>query len=295
MEKERILFKNWLLPYVLVAPQLVLTVVFFLWPAVQALYQSVMGSDPFGIRLRFVGFRNFITLFNDPYYWNSVRLSFAFSAQVALFSMAIGLFLAIMAHRPLPQAKIYEVLLIWPYALSPAVAAVLWVFMFQPSIGIVTRFLRSLGVLWDYTLNGRQAFLLVVLVACWKQVSYNFIFFLAGLQAIPKAILEAASVDGASPWQAFRAILFPLLSPTTFFLLVMNTVFAFFDTFGIIDALTKGGPGKATETMAYKLFVDGFRHFAISSSAAQSVVLMGLVIVLTGLQFRFVQRRVHYE
>lgn len=287
-------FKNKLLPYLLVAPQIVVTGVFFVWPAAQAIQQAVLRSDPFGLRTRFVGLENFKVLFSDPYYLGAIRLSFLFAAAVTLIALSVALLLAVMAHRPLRGARVYKTLLIWPYALAPAMAAVLWLFLFQPSIGIVARALQGVGIPWNYTLNGGQAFVLVVLASVWKLVSYNFIFFLAGLQAIPKSLLEAARVDGASSRRVFWSVVFPLLTPTTFFLLVMNTVYSFIDTFGVIDALTKGGPGKATETMVYKLFVDGYKNFQINSSAAQSVVLMALVILLTAVQFRFIERRVHY-
>ncbi|MCX7750144.1 MAG: sn-glycerol-3-phosphate ABC transporter permease UgpA [Candidatus Bipolaricaulota bacterium] len=287
-------FKNKFLPYLLVAPQIAVTGVFFVWPAAQAIQQAVLRSDPFGLRTRFVGLENFKVLFSDPYYLGAIRLSFLFAAAVTLIALGVALLLAVMAHRPLKGARVYKTLLIWPYALAPAMAAVLWLFLFQPSIGIVARALQGIGIHWNYTLNGGQAFFLVVLASVWKLVSYNFIFFLAGLQAIPRSLLEAARVDGASSRRVFWSVVFPLLTPTTFFLLVMNTVYAFIDTFGVIDALTKGGPGKATETMVYKLFVDGYKNFQINSSAAQSVVLMALVILLTAVQFRFIERRVHY-
>ncbi|GAB4305806.1 MAG: sn-glycerol-3-phosphate ABC transporter permease UgpA [Candidatus Bipolaricaulota bacterium] len=292
--KGKATFSNKFLPYLLVAPQIIVTAVFFVWPAVQAIQQSVLRSDPFGLRTTFVGLDNFRALFADPYYLGSVRLSFLFSAAVALTALSVALLLAVMANKPLRGAKVYKTLLIWPYALAPAMAAVLWLFLFQPSIGILARGLQDIGIHWNYTLNGGQALLLVILASVWKQVSYNFIFFLAGLQAIPKSLIEAARVDGATSTRAFWSVVFPLLTPTTFFLVVMNTVYAFFDTFGAIDALTKGGPGKATETMVYKLYVDGFKNFKINSSAAQSVILMALVIVLTAFQFRFIERRVHY-
>ncbi len=294
MRKEAV-FSNKLLPYILMAPQLVTTAIFFIWPAVQALQQAVMKTDPFGLKTRFVGLDNFRALFSDPLYLGAIRLSFLFAAAVTLSAMGIALLLAVNANRPLRGATVYKTLLIWPYALAPAVSAVLWVFMFQPSIGIVSRALHALGIAWDYNLNGTQALILVILASVARQISYNFIFFLAGLQAIPKTLIEAAMIDGASSRRVFWSIIFPLLTPTTFFLVVMNTVYAFFDTFGVIDALTKGGPGKATETLCYKVYLDGFRNLRINSSAAQSVMLMGVVILLTFFQFRFLQRRVHYE
>ena len=292
--KGQATFSNKLLPYLLVAPQIVVTGLFFVWPAVQAIYQSLLRSDPFGCQTKFVGLDNFRALVADPYYLGSIRLSFLFSAAVALIALSVALLLAVMANKAIRGARVYKTLLIWPYALAPATAAVLWLFLFQPSIGILAQALQRVGVPWNYTLHGGQALLLVILASVWKLVSYNFIFFLAGLQAIPKSLIEAARVDGATSRRAFWSVMFPLLAPTTFFLVVMNTVYAFFDTFGVIDALTKGGPGKATETMVYKLYLDGFKNFRLNSSAAQSVILMALVIVLTAFQFRFIERRVHY-
>jgi len=293
--RNRPVFSNKLLPYVLLIPQVAITIIFFVWPASQAIYQAVLRSDPFGLRTTFVGLANFKALLADPYYLGSLRLSFLFSAVLALSALSIALILAVMASKPIRGARVYKTLLIWPYALAPAVAAVLWLFLFQPSIGILARALQNVGVVWNYTLNAPQALFLVVLASVWKQVSYNFIFFLASLHAVPKSLLEAATVDGAGSKRVFWSIIFPLISPTTFFLLVMNIAYAFFDTFGVIDAMTKGGPGKATETLCYKLFRDGFVYFKINSSAAQSVILMLLVVILIGVQFRFIERRVHYE
>ncbi len=295
MTKVSAVFPNKVLPYLLVTPQLTLTIIFFIWPSLQALYQSFTASDPFGVKTRFVGLKNFRDIFTDPYYWHSVRLSFVFALQVSLFVMAVALLLAFMAKNPLRGATVYKVFLLWPYALAPVTTAILWVFMFQPSIGIVATVLRYMGLTWNHTLHGGQALLLLILASVWKQIGYNFVFFLAALHSVPKSFLEAAAVDGASSSQIFTRILFPLASPTTFFLLVMNVIFSFFDTFGIIDTLTKGGPAKATETMCYRLFVDGFKSFLINRSAAQSAVLMLFVMILTALQFRFLQHRVHYE
>lgn len=269
--------------------------IFFVWPASQALYQAVFRSDPFGLRSTFVGLENFRALLSDPFYLGSLRLSFLFSALLAFSALTLALVLAAMASKPIRGARVYKTLLIWPYALAPAVAAVLWLFLFQPSIGILARGLTDAGVSWNYNLNGTQALFLVILASVWKQISYNFIFFLAALHSVPKSLVEAATVDGAGSKRIFWRIIFPLISPTTFFLLIMNVVYSFFDTFGVIDAMTKGGPGKATETLAYKLFRDGFVYFKINSSAAQSVILMLLVVILIGIQFRFIERRVHYE
>ncbi|MFA5026882.1 MAG: sn-glycerol-3-phosphate ABC transporter permease UgpA [Candidatus Methylomirabilota bacterium] len=291
--RRRVIFSNTLLPYVLLAPQLLVTLVFFYWPALQAIYQSVLLQDPFGLRTRFVWFENFQLLFADPLYLGSARVTAVFSVAVASLSMGIALLFAVMADRKIRGARIYRTLLMWPYAVAPAVAASLWLFIFHPDIGFLGRLLNQAGLAWDYKLNGTQALLLVILAASWKQVSYNFLFFLAGLQAIPRSVIEAASMD-AGPGRTFRSIVFPLLSPTTFFLLVVNLVYAFFDTFGVIHATTGGGPAKATETLIYKVYVDGVMNLDLGGSSAQSVILMAIVIALTAVQFRFIERKVHY-
>ncbi|NKC29349.1 sn-glycerol-3-phosphate ABC transporter permease UgpA [Falsiroseomonas selenitidurans] len=282
------------LPYLLLAPQLAITAVFFFWPAGQAVWYAFLRQDAFGIRTQFVGFENFADLFADPYYLQAIWTTVFFSVSVTVLSMSVALLLAALADREIRAAGLYRTLLIWPYAIAPAIAAVLWLFLFHPSIGLLGRGLNAMGVAWDYRLNDGQAMLVVILASAWKQVSYNFIFFLAGLQAIPRAVLEAAAIDGARPIRRFWTVVFPLLSPTAFFLLVVNIVYAFFDTFGIIDALTKGGPGKATETLIYRAYLDGRVNLDLGMSAAQSVVLMIMVIGLTIVQFRFIERRVHY-
>jgi sn-glycerol 3-phosphate transport system permease protein len=293
MEK-RVTFREPLLPYLLVAPQIAVTVVFFLWPAGQALYQSVQREDPFGLSTQFVGLENFEALFADPTYLNSLQVTAVFSISVAFLSLAVSLVLALMADRVVKGATAYKTLLIWPYAVAPAVAATLWMFLFNPSVGIVAWRLKQAGYDWNYLLDGEQAMFLVVIAAAWKQISYNFLFFLAGLQAIPKSLIEAAAIDGAGPARRFRTIVFPLLSPTTFFLLVVNIVYAFFETFGIIEAITGGGPVQATNILVYKVYRDGFLGLDLGGSAAQSVILMAIVIALTVIQFRFIERRVHY-
>ena len=292
--ERRTIFGGWALPAALVLPQLLLTIFFFLWPAGQAVWQSVMRQDAFGIRTVFVGFENFSDLFEDSLYLDSALRTVVFCAAVAALSMGVALLLAVFADREIRGRGWYRTLLIWPYAIAPAIAAVLWIFLFHPSIGLIGRALNDAGLPFDYKLNGNQAMLVVILASAWKQVSYNFIFFLAGLQSIPKAVLEAAAIDGARAARRFWTIIFPLLSPTTFFLLVVNLVYAFFDTFGVIDALTKGGPAKATETLIYRAYVDGRVNLDLGSSSAQSVVLMIVVILLTAIQFRYVERRVHY-
>jgi sn-glycerol 3-phosphate transport system permease protein len=293
MEKRALFRSSWL-PYALLLPQLAVTVIFFFLPAGQALYQSLLIQDPFGGNLQFVWFDNFKDLFNDPLYLASFKVTALFSVLVAGLGLSISLVLAVFADRIIRGAGVYKTLLIWPYAVAPAIAAVLWMFLFNPTLGIAAYWLREGGVDWNYVLYGNQALLLVVVAAVWKQVSYNFLFFLAGLQSIPKSLIEAAAIDGAGPVKRFVTIIFPLLSPTTFFLLVVNVVYAFFDTFGIIDAATSGGPGQATEILVYKVYKDGFKGLDLGGSAAQSVILMAIVIALTVVQFRYVERKVQY-
>jgi sn-glycerol 3-phosphate transport system permease protein len=293
MEK-RVVFRSAWLPYVLVAPQIAITVIFFFWPATQAVWYSFQLQDAFGLKTQFVGLQNFVQLFNDPVYLNSFRVTAIFSALVAGSGIAIALLLAVMADRVVRAAVGYKTLLIWPYAVAPAIAGVLYAFLFAPSIGIVTYVLKGFGVDWNWIINGNQAMLLVVMAAVWNQISYNFLFFLAGLQSIPKSLIEAAAIDGAGPARRFWTIVFPLLSPTAFFLLVVNVVYAFFGTFGIIDATTQGGPGTSTQILVYKVYHDGVKASDLGGSSAQSVILMFIVIVLTVVQFRFVERKVNY-
>lgn len=293
MEK-RVVFQNLWLPYLLVAPQLAITLIFFFLPAGQAIYQSVLMQDPFGLSTEFVGLQNFETLLSDPNYVSSFKITMVFSALVAFLGLAISLLLAVCADRVLRGASAYKTFLIVPYAVAPAVAGVLWMFIFNPTLGVLSYVMRMFGIDWNYLVDADQALTLLVIAAVWKQVSYNFIFFLAGLQAIPKSLLEAAAMDGAGPFRRFWTVVFPLLSPTTFFLLVMNIVYAFFDTFAIVDATTMGGPGQDTNILVYKVFVDGFRNMDFGGSAAQSVILMVMVIILTVIQFRFIERRVNY-
>ncbi len=290
----RVVFPNKMLPYLLVAPQLAITLVFFYWPASQALYQSMLREDPFGLKSKFVWFDNFERVLSDPNYLNSVKVTVIFSMATALVAMCVALLLAVMADRVIRGRGLYRTLLIWPYAVAPAIAGMLWLFLFNPSIGSIAYLLRWLGFDWNPLLDASDAMLLVVTAGSWKQISYNFLFFVAGLQAIPKTLIEAAAIDGARPFKRFWTIVFPLLAPTTFFLLVINTVYAFFDTFGIIHAVTGGGPGKATETLVYKVYNDGFVNLILGDSAAQSVILMLIVIALTAFQFRYVERKVHY-
>ena len=293
MEK-RVVFKNRWLPYLLLTPQIVITLVFFIWPASQALKQSVYIEDPFGLSREFVWFENFIELFSDPHYLGSLKTTFIFSVSTSFLALSTALLFAVMADRVIKGAAVYKSALLWPYAVAPAVAGVLWLFMFSPTNGILALTLKSLGYNWNHVLNGRQAMVLVVIAASWKQIAYNFLFFLAGLQMIPKSLIEAAAIDGARPAKRFWTIVFPLLSPTTFFLLVVNVVYAFFDTFGIIHAVTQGGPYKATDILVYKVYSDGFIGLDLGGSAAQSVVLMAIVVTLTVIQFRYLERRVQY-
>lgn len=293
MEKRVVFHSKWL-PYLLVAPQIAVTAVFFFWPAGQAVYYSFLVQDPFGLSNHFVWFDNFRDLFASRNYLESFKVTALFSLLVAALGISISLLLATMADRVVRGALVYKTLLIWPYAVAPAIAGILWLFLLAPSIGILSYFLRSMGVDWNWYLDGQQAMLLVVLAATWKQVSYNFLFFLAGLQSIPRSLIEAAAIDGATPIRRFWTIVFPLLSPTTFFLLVINVVYAFFDTFGVIDATTQGGPAGATQILVYKVYYDGVKAADLGSSAAQSVILMGIVIALTVVQFRFVERKVQY-
>jgi sn-glycerol 3-phosphate transport system permease protein len=291
---RRVIFNNKFLPYMLLAPQLAVTLVFFFWPAGQAIQMSVMEQDAFGLTKTFVGLANFKELFADPEYLKTFWRTLIFSGAVAFCALVPALLFALMAERVVRGATFYRTVLVLPYAIAPAVAGVLWLFMFNPSVGIVAYWLKKLGIDWNPKLDGNDAMILVIMAAAWKQISYNFLFFLAGLQSIPKALLEAASIDGAGEWHKFRTIIFPLLSPTTFFLLVVNIVYAFFDTFGIIDAVTAGGPAKATEVLVYKVYYDGVVALNLGTSSAQSVILMAIVIVLTAIQFRYVEKKVHY-
>jgi sn-glycerol 3-phosphate transport system permease protein len=292
--EKRVVFRSAWLPYALVAPQIAITIVFFFWPAIQAGWYSFQLQDAFGERTQFVGLANFAALFRDSNYLYSFQITAFFSAMVAGSGIAISLLLATMADRVMRGALAYRTLLIWPYAVASAVAGVLWLFLFAPSIGIVTFALRSIGVHWDWVLQGDQAMLLVVIAATWKQISYNVLFFLAGLQSIPKSLIEAAAIDGAGPGRRFWTIVFPLLSPTAFFLLVVNIVYAFFDTFGVIDATTQGGPAGATQILVYKVYYDGVKAADLGGSSAQSVILMLIVVALTVVQFRYIERKVRY-
>jgi sn-glycerol 3-phosphate transport system permease protein len=292
--RRKVIFNNKVLPYLLLAPQLAITLVFFFWPAGQAVYMSVLQQDAFGESVRFAGLGNFAYVLADPDYVKALWRTAYFSVAVTTLSLVPALVLAVMADRVIRGATVYKTIVIVPYAIAPAVAGVLWLFLFNPSVGVIAYALRNLGVPWNPTLDGAHAMILVIIAASWKHVSYAFLFFLAGLQAIPRSLLEAAAIDGASETRRFWSIVFPLLSPTTFFLLVVGVVYAFFDTFGIIHAVTAGGPAKATEILVYKVYYDGVHALDLGGSSAQSVILMAIVITLTAIQFRYIERRVHY-
>lgn len=293
MQTKRTTFPTSWLPYALVAPQVIITLIFFIWPAGQALYQSVLRQDAFGLRVTFVGLDNFRRLFADPGYLNSLQVTFVFAVGTTLLSMSLALLFAVMVNK-LIRRDGYTTFLVWPYAVAPAIAGILWWFIFNPTIGILPYVLGQLGYNWNHRTSSTDAMILVVIAAAWRQISYNFIFFLAGLQSVPHSLIEAAAIDGASPMKRFWTIVFPLLSPITFFLMVVNIVYAMFDTFGVIHATTQGGPAQATNILVFKVYMDGFIGQNIGSSAAQSVMLMGIVIVLTVIQFRYIERRVQY-
>ena len=293
MQKQSVFHSPWL-PFLLLTPQVAVVLLFFYWPAAQAVWQSFLLQDAFGLSTTFIWFENYAELLTQPEYYETIGRTFVFAAAIGGSSLSLALLLAVMADKQLAGAGLYRTLLIWPYAVAPAVAGVLWIFMLHPSLGVLARGLRQMGLDWNPQLNGNHAVTLIVLAAAWKQISYNFLFFLAGLQAIPKSVLEAAAIDGARPMRRFWTVTFPLLTPTIFFLIVVNIVYAFFDTFGIIDAMTGGGPAKATETLVYKVYLDGLLGGNLGSSAAQSVMLMVIVVGLTAIQFRYVERKVTY-
>jgi sn-glycerol 3-phosphate transport system permease protein len=293
---KRSTYKSGYLPYLLILPQVVITLTFFYWPALQGLIQSFLLSDPFGQQSKFVGLYNYREIFTDPLYLKSVFITLTFSVAVATVSMTLGLFIATMANRALRAKALVRTMLIWPYAVAPAISGILWLFLLHPSYGIVALGINKwLGINWNPVLNGTDAMVMVTIASAWKQISYNFVFFMAGLQAIPKSLIEAAAIDGASPFKRFWAITFPLLTPTFFFLSVMNIIYSFFETFGVIHTVTQGGPGGSTNILVYKVYQDGFVGLNLGSSSAQSVVLMSLIILITVLQFRYVEKKVQYS
>ncbi len=292
---KRSTFKSGHLPYLLILPQVVVTLTFFYWFVLQGLSQSFFLSDPFGQSSKFVWFYNYIEIFTDPLYLKSVLTTLTFSLAVATVSITLGLFIATMANRALQATAVVRTLLIWPYAVAPAISGILWLFLLHPSYGIVALGIKNwLGLDWNPVLYGKDAMVMITMAAAWKQISYNFVFFMAGLQAVPKSLIEAAAIDGASPLKRFWAITFPLLSPTFFFLSVMNIIYSFFETFGVIHTVTQGGPGGSTNILVYKVYQDGFVGLNLGSSSAQSVVLMSLIIFITVLQFRYVEKKVQY-
>ena len=293
MEKRARFESRWL-PYALVAPQILITAIFFFWPAGETIRQSLLLQDAFGANTQFVWFENFTDLFRNEDYLNSFRVTAVFSVAVTVIGLTVSLVLAAFADRVMRAATVYKTLLIWPYAVAPAIAAVLWLFLFSPTLGLVAHWLQALGIPWNPLLNGTDAMILIIVAAVWKQISYNFLFFLAGLQAIPKSLIEAAAIDGAGPVRRFVTIIFPLLSPTTFFLLVINIIYAFIETFAIVDAATGGGPARATEILVFKVYNDGFKGLDLGGSAAQSAVLMLILVTLTFVQFRFIEKKVQY-
>ncbi|MBR9764322.1 MAG: sn-glycerol-3-phosphate ABC transporter permease UgpA [Rhodobacteraceae bacterium] len=294
MQTKRTTFRSYWLPYLLIAPQLAITLIFFIWPAGQAVRQSFLQEDPFGLSTKFVGLRNYVKLFDSPEYLASFETTVIFTVCTAALSMGLALLFAVAVDRMIRTSSAYTTFMVWPYAVAPAIAGVLWWFMFNPSVGVLTYALDVMGYDWNHRLSGTDAMILVVLASSWKQISYNFLFFVAGLQSIPQSLREAAAIDGAGPVKRFFTVVFPLLSPTTFFLLVVNINYTMFDTFSTIDASTAGGPGQATTILVYKVYEDGYKGLNLGSSAAQSVILMGIVMVLTFIQFRFIERRVQY-
>ncbi len=294
MQTKRTIFPNKGLPWLLIAPQMIVTAIFFLWPAAQAIWTSFRREDPFGLNTTFVGLANYTRLFESGEWLRSAGLTAVFATSVTLLAMVASLALALAANRVIRGAHLYTTMLVWPYAVAPVVAGVLWWFLFNPTIGILPMVLSHFGINWNHRINGPHAMALIVIAATWKQVSYNFLFFLAALQSVPKSLIEAAAIDGAGPFKRMRDIVLPLISPTTFFLLIVNINYAMFDTFAIVDATTSGGPAGATNTLVYKVFADGFLGLNLGSSSAQSVVLMAIVIALTFVQFRYVERKVQY-
>ena len=292
---KRSIFSSRTLPYLLILPQIVITLTFFYWPAVQGLMQSVMLSDPFGQHSKFVWFDNFITLFTDPLYFQSIVRTLLFSIAVAAVSISLGLFIATMANRAFKAKALIRTMLVWPYAVAPAISGILWLFLLHPSYGVIAIAIKKwFGVEWNPLLRGSDAMTMVIMASAWKEISYNFVFFVAGMQAIPKSLIEAAAIDGASPFRRFWTITLPLLSPTLFFVTVMNIIYAFFETFGVVHTMTQGGPGGATNILVYKVYQDGFIGLNLGASASQSIVLMSLIIFITVLQFKYVERKVQY-
>jgi sn-glycerol 3-phosphate transport system permease protein len=292
---RRAVFKNRLLPYLLVLPQVAVTVVFFFWPALESLRLSFFRTSPFGDRQVFVGLENFLRLLAAPDYYQAIVNTFVFALGVTGIGVGAGLLVAALATQHIRGLTAYRTALLWPYGIAPPVAGIIFLFIFHPSYGVLPYWLSFVTTYeFNWLVKGWIAMTLVVVATAWTHVGYNIAFFLAGLLAIPTSVLEAASVDGAGGLRRFRAIVFPLLSPITFYLVVVNLIFAFFASFGVIKAVTQGGPGNATEILVYKVYKDGFIGLNLGSSAAQSVLLMAIVIGLTALQFRFLEKKVTY-
>lgn len=292
---SKTVFRNSVLPYLFLLPQLTITMFFFIWPAAQALWLSVHSADPFGVSQQFVGWENFIALFQDDYYLASFSTTFFFSFLVTAFGLILALMLAALVDNIVRMSRFYQLLLLLPYAVAPVIAGVIWMFLFSPGIGVISMLLGKLGYAWNYAQQSGQALFLVVLASVWQQISYNFLFFFAALQSIPRSLVEAAAIDGAGPIRRFWQLSLPLITPVSFFLLVINLVYAFFDTFPVIDAVTQGGPVQATTTLIYKIYREGFTGLDLGASAAQSTILMVIVIILTVIQFRFIERKVRYQ
>ena len=281
--------------WLFIAPQLLVTLIFFIWPACSALIESFFYTDAFGLHQQFAGLANFIDLIHDPGYAKAVSVTFIIAISVTVITMSLGLIVATLVNNRSKSQGIYKSFLIWPYAVAPAVAAILWRFLCHPTLGWLTHLLHSLGIRFDYVNSAGQAILVVILTASWQQFSYNFLFYFAALKAVPQNLLDAAIIDGANPWQRFWQIIVPILSPTTFFLLLMNLIYGFFETFGIIQVMTHGGPGNSTTNLIYKVYQDGFEGMDLGSSSAQSVLLMIIVILVSLVQFKYLEKKVHYE
>lgn len=278
-----------------ILPQLAVTIVFFIWPALGAIKQSLFFSDAFGLHHYFSGLANYIDLFDSPEYSKAMIVTLVLAMAITLSTMTLGLSIAMLVNGRYKSQKIYKSLLLWPYAVAPAVAGILWRFLCHPTLGWLTHALRAVGIDFNYIVHSKQALLVLIMAATWQQFSYNFLFYIAALKLLPQSLIEASIIDGASSWRRFWQITLPLLSPTTFFLLVMNLVYSFFDTFGLIQVMTNGGPEYSTTTMMYKVYTDGFVAMDQGSSSAQSVILMFIVVALTLIQFRYLERRVHYQ
>ncbi|MHC4043439.1 ABC transporter permease subunit [Bradyrhizobium sp. 23AC] len=282
------------LPTLLLLPQFLILLFFFFIPSLRALMQSVLLSDPFGTNVQFVWLDNFKTLLASSDYRQSIAVTFWFTVAQNVLTLGSALVLAFATDRIVRGRSAYRTIILLPYAIAPAIAGILWAFLFNPAVGPLAQVLHGLGIAWDPNLNPTDALILVTLAASWKHICYDYIFLVVGLLAVPVSLMEAAAVDGAGPIRRFVSIALPMLGPTIFFLTVMNFIYGFFETFAIIDAVTKGGPAGATNILVYKVFVDGFVNLDLGSSAAQSVLLMSFALICTLLQFRYFDRKVNY-